>query len=454
MPIQILMPALSPTMTDGKIVKWVKKEGDMVESGDVIAEIETDKATMEVEAADEGTLGKILVAEGTEGVPVNQVIGLLLEDGEDASALEDAAKVAPAPTPAPIAPAAPAAAPVAPAAAPAPVAPAAPPPVPVQAPVPASTAGGGNRVFASPLARRMADQAGLDIATITGTGPHGRIVKRDVEGTVPGVAPGAPMPAQAPAAAPGPKPAPMAAPPPSRAALAASAQSHQDIPNSSVRKVVAQRLTESKQQVPHFYLSVDCTLDKLLGLRADLNAKSPEGEGAYKISVNDFIIRGAALALLRVPAANAMWTDEAIRRYAQPDISVAVAIDDGLITPVIRNAAAKGVLDISKEMKTLAARAREGKLQPEEYQGGTFTISNLGMYGVKEFAAIINPPQGAILAVGAGEERAVVRNGALAIATVMTCTLSVDHRAVDGAVGAELLTAFKSLIEDPVTILL
>ncbi len=446
MPIQILMPALSPTMTEGKLVKWVKKEGDMVESGDVIAEIETDKATMEIEAADEGTLGKILVAEGTEGVPVNQVIGLLLEDGEDASALEGALE---APAPPPAAP--PTSAP-APAPAPTPVAPAAPPPAPVPASLPVSpplSSPGGGRIAASPLARRLAKERGLDLSQVTGTGPHGRIVKRDVEGAVPGMAPGvAPMPAQAPA------PAPMAAPPPSRAALAASAQSHQDIPNSSVRKVVAQRLTESKQQVPHFYLSVDCTLDKLLSLRADLNAKSPEGDGAYKLSVNDFIIRGAALALLRVPAANAMWTGEAIRRYAQPDISVAVAIDDGLITPVVRNAAAKGVLDISNEMKALAARAREGKLQPEEYQGGTFTISNLGMYGIKEFAAIINPPQGAILAVGAGEERAVVRNGALAIATVMTCTLSVDHRVVDGTVGAELLTAFKSLIEDPVTILL
>ena len=439
MPIQILMPAMSPTMTDGKIVKWVKKEGDAVESGDVIAEIETDKATMEVEAADEGTMGKILVAEGTEDVAVNQVIALLLEDGEDASALEGALKDAATPKPAP-----------APTSAPAPTLQPAPAPAPSAAP-PLSSPGGG-KIIASPLALRLAAERGLDISKISGTGPHGRVVRRDIE-AAPGGG-GAPMPT--PTAAPGATPgiAPATSPLPSRTALAGAQQSHQEIPHSPVRRVVAQRLTESKQQVPHFYLSVDCTLDKLLVLRRDLNAKSPKGAGAYKLSVNDFIIRAAALALLRVPAANASWTENAILQYARPDISVAVAIDGGLITPVIENAAGKGLLDISAEMVSLAARARAGQLQPEEYQGGPFTISNLGMYGIKEFAAIINPPQGAILAIGAGEERAIVRNGALAIATVMTCTLSVDHRVVDGAVGAEFIGQFKSLIEDLVDILL
>ncbi len=455
MPIQILMPALSPTMTDGTLAKWHKKEGDAVESGDVIAEIETDKATMEVEAADEGTMGRILIAEGTEGVPVNQVIALLLEDGEDASALEGAEKAATAPTPAPAAPA-PAAPAPAPTPAPGPAAPAtaaaAPPPAPVPAPPLPPGAPPGVRLIASPLARRLAAERGFDISRITGTGPHGRIVKRDIESAAPDM--GAPMPSQAAGAPPPPGPAPAPIQPPPPRVSTGLAQSHQEIPHSTVRRVVAQRLTESKQQVPHFYLSIDCQLDKLLALRRDLNAKSPDGAGAYKLSVNDFVIRAAALALLRVPAANATWTENAILQYSRPDISVAVAIDGGLITPVIENAAGKGLLDISTEMKGLAARARAGQLQPEEYQGGTFTISNLGMYGIREFAAIINPPQGAILAVGAGEERAIVRNGALAIASVMTCTLSVDHRVVDGAVGAEFMAAFKALMEDPVDILL
>ncbi|HEX9701710.1 MAG TPA: pyruvate dehydrogenase complex dihydrolipoamide acetyltransferase [Rhodospirillales bacterium] len=422
MPIQILMPALSPTMTDGKLAKWHKKEGDAVESGDVLAEIETDKATMEVEAVDEGTLGKILVAEGTEGVAVNQPIALLLEEGEDKSALASAASAGPAAQPA------------APKATPQPAAKA--PATPAPAPVPSS----GGRVFASPLARRIAKDADLDIARVAGTGPHGRVVKRDVEAAMAGG--GARM---APAAQ------ALGAP------VTVSAEGlppYQEIPNSSIRKVVARRLTEAKQQIPHFYLSVDCEIDRLLAMRKELNDASPEGPGGYKLSVNDFVIRACAIALGRVPAANAMWTDAAIRRFERADVSVAVAIDGGLITPVVRAAAQKGIVAISEEMKGLAAKARAGKLKPEEYQGGTFTVSNLGMYGIKTFAAIINPPQGCILAVGAGEQRPVVKGGQLAVATVMTCTLAVDHRVVDGAVGAEFLAQFKKLIEAPATILL
>jgi pyruvate dehydrogenase E2 component (dihydrolipoamide acetyltransferase) len=427
MPIQILMPALSPTMTDGKLAKWHKKEGDAVESGDVLAEIETDKATMEVEAVDEGTLGKILVAEGTEGVPVNQPIALLLEEGEDASALKGAGVAAPAAKPA--APAAPAPQPAAPAVAKAP------------APTPAPKATGG-RVFASPLARRLAKQNNMDLARISGSGPRGRVVKRDIEAAVAGG--GARMVPAATAAQ-------------AAAPIAVSAEGlppYQEIPNSNVRKVVARRLTEAKQTIPHFYLTIDCEIDRLLALRKELNDAAPEGAGNYKLSVNDFVIRAVALALGRVPAANAMWTDAAIRRFERADISVAVAIEGGLITPVVRAAALKGIVAISDEMKGLAAKARAGKLKPEEYQGGTFTISNLGMYGIKTFAAIINPPQGCILAVGAGEQRAVVKDGQLAVATLMSCTLAVDHRVVDGAVGAEFLAAFKKLIEAPATILL
>ncbi|MBI1985245.1 MAG: pyruvate dehydrogenase complex dihydrolipoamide acetyltransferase [Rhodospirillales bacterium] len=425
MPIQILMPALSPTMTDGKLAKWHKKEGDAVESGDVLAEIETDKATMEVEAVDEGTLGKILVAEGTEGVLVNQPIALLLEEGEDASALKGAGVAAPAAKPAAAPPA------------PKPVAPAA---VKAPAPAPAPKAAGG-RVFASPLARRLAGQHNLDLTRISGSGPRGRVVKRDIEAAAAGS--GARMtPAVAAQAV---------------APITVSAEGlppYREIPNSSIRKVVARRLTEAKQQIPHFYLSVDCEIDRLLALRKELNDAAPEGEGNYKLSVNDFVIRAVALALGRVPAANAMWTDAAIRRFDRADISVAVAIEGGLITPVIRAAALKSIVAISDEMKGLATKARAGKLKPEEYQGGTFTISNLGMYGIKTFAAIINPPQGCILAVGAGEQRAVVKGGQLAVATLMSCTLAVDHRVVDGAVGAEFLAAFKKLIEAPATILL
>ena len=426
MPISILMPALSPTMTEGKLAKWLKQEGEAVKSGDPIAEIETDKATMEMEAADDGVLGRILVPAGTAGVKVNAPIALLLEEGEDKSALAkvSAPKAAPAPAPATL-PATPKPAPAAPA-----------PAAPVQVPAPAPSAG---RIAASPLARRLAKDAGMDIARVAGSGPHGRIVRRDVEAVAQGK-----LPMLAPAAV----PAKAKAPP------IDTSMPFTEVPNTTFRKAVARRLSEAKRDIPHFYLGVDCELDALLKLRADLNARAPEGEGAYKLSVNDFVVRAVALSLRKVPAANATWTDEAIRLYQNVDISVAVATPMGLITPVIRRADTKGLAEISREMKALAERARAGKLRPEEYTGGGFTISNLGMYGIKSFAAIINPPQSCILAVGAGEQRPVVRNGALAIATVMTCTLSVDHRSVDGAVGAEFLAAFKPMIEDPTTMLL
>ncbi|MCA1907712.1 MAG: pyruvate dehydrogenase complex dihydrolipoamide acetyltransferase [Magnetospirillum sp.] len=422
MPIELLMPALSPTMTEGNLARWLKKEGDAVKSGDVLCEIETDKATMEFEAVDEGVLGKILVAGGTAGVAVNTPIGVLLEEGEDASAIvakpaAAAAVAAPAVAAAPVA-AAPAAA----------------------APAVAS----GDRVFASPLAKRIAANAGLDLKAVKGTGPYGRVVKADVEQAIKGGVAAAPVAA-----------APAAAAPVAKAAAAPAVANpfepaFEEIPNSSMRKVIARRLTEAKSTIPHFYLSIDCELDALLKVRGELNARSD----SYKLSVNDFIIRAVALALKKVPAANASWGEDAIKRYTDVDVSVAVATPNGLITPIVRHADHKGLAAISNEMKELAGKARDGKLKPEEFQGGGFTISNLGMYGIKDFAAIINPPQGCILAVGAGEQRPVVKAGALAIATVMTCTLSVDHRVVDGAVGAEFLAAFKKLVEDPLSMLL
>lgn len=424
MPIEILMPALSPTMSEGTLARWLKNEGDAVKSGDVIAEIETDKATMEFEAVDEGIIGKILVPAGTSGVKVNTLIAILLEEGEDASVLSAAPKVVPA-----VAAAAPVASPAPVAAAPA-VA-----PVAVQA---------GDRVFASPLAKRLAAGAGLDLKAVTGSGPHGRVVKADVEAALKGGGAGAPTPAAAPVAAAAPKAT--AAP----AAANPFEPAYEEVPNSLMRKVIARRLTEAKQTVPHFYLTIDCEVDALLKVRAELNGRSD----SYKLSVNDFVIRAVALALRKVPAANASWGEDAIKLYKDVDVSVAVATPNGLITPIVRHADHKGLAAISNEMKELATKAKDGKLKPEEFQGGGFTISNLGMYGIKEFAAIINPPQGCILAVGAGEQRPVVKNGALAIATVMTCTLSVDHRVVDGAVGAEFLAAFKKLVEDPLAMLL
>ncbi len=426
MTIEILMPALSPTMTEGNLAKWHVGEGDRINAGDILAEIETDKATMEIEAVEEGVLGRILVAEGSEGIAVNAPIALLLEEGEDAAALD---AVSTTEIPGPSAP--PAAAPTASA------------PVATATPQAPATVEKGDRVFASPLARRMAKQAGLALDAITGSGPHGRIVKQDIEAALEGGV-GAPSAAPLPASAP-------AAP----AVETPGEPAYVEVPHSAMRKVIARRLSESKRDAPHFYLTVDCDIDALLATRKELNGRSPaEGPEAYKISLNDFIIRAAALALRKVPAANASWTESAIRLYQAADISVAVAVPDGLITPVIRHADGKGLAEISREMKDLAARARAGKLMPEEYQGGTFTISNLGMFGIKQFAAVINPPQGAILAVGAGEARPLVKDGALAVATMMSCTLSIDHRVVDGTAGAEFMAAFKALIEDPLTMLL
>ncbi|MCZ4282062.1 pyruvate dehydrogenase complex dihydrolipoamide acetyltransferase [Kiloniella laminariae] len=430
MPINILMPALSPTMTEGTLARWLVKEGDTVNSGDVMAEIETDKATMEVEAVDEGTIAKILISDGTEGVAVNAVIAILLEEGEDASALDKAP--APAVTAAPEATAAVTEPISAPAAA-----------------APASAAEKGNRVFASPLARRMAAQENIDLAGVQGSGPHGRIVKADIENAQAKGA-GKVTAAAKPEAAPVAKaPAAASSGPNARELADMLGMEYKLEPLSSMRKVIASRLSESKQTVPHFYLSVDCELDKLLSFRKELNAKD-----GVKISVNDFVIRAVALALKKVPAANASFSSEGILTYKHADISVAVATPSGLITPIIKAAEGKGLATISGEMKDLAVRARDGKLKPEEYQGGTFSVSNLGMFGIKDFSAIINPPQGCILAVGAGEQRPVVKDGALAIATVMTCTLSVDHRVVDGAVGAEFMAAFKALVEDPLSMLL
>ena len=442
MPVKILMPALSPTMTEGTLAKWLVGEGDTVNSGDVIAEIETDKATMEVEAVEEGKLGKILVAEGTEGVAVNNVIALLLEEGEDDNALagvdvlaapsgNGSTPPATGPTPAPaVAAPSPAALPTAQAAPPAAAAPA---------------AASGARVVASPLARRMASQARLDLASVAGTGPNGRIVKADVEAALSGG--GAPVSA---AAAPSASPAVAQATPTTAEKLPFEPDFELES-LSTMRKTIARRLTESKQQIPHFYLLVDCEIDELLAMRQTLNDKA---DSAYKLSVNDMVIKAAAIALRRVPKANASWTDEGVKLYKSVDISVAVAIEGGLITPVVRQADNKGLEAISSEMKSLSEKARDGKLSPEEYQGGTFSISNLGMYGIKEFSAVINPPQACILAVGAGAQQPVVKDGALAVATVMSCTLSVDHRAVDGAIGAEYLSAFKRLIEDPLSMLL
>jgi pyruvate dehydrogenase E2 component (dihydrolipoamide acetyltransferase) len=422
MATNILMPALSPTMTEGNLARWLKQEGERIKAGDVIAEIETDKATMEVEAVDEGILGRILVPAGTQGVKVNDVIAVLVETGEAVPAAGAAPKAAAAPAAAP----APVTAPVA--AAPAPVA------------APASD----DRVFASPLARRMAAQAGVDISKIAGSGPNGRIVKADVDAAL------SRGPAPVAAAA----PAPLVAAPRPAAPVAITAP-HTAVPNSSIRKVIARRLAESKATIPHFYVSTDVEIDALLKIRADLNSRSPkDGPGAYKLSVNDLVIKATAVTLRRFPNVNAMWTEDAILQLHDVDISVAVSIPDGLITPIVKNADIKGLAAISTEMKDLAARAKTGKLKPEEFQGGGFSISNMGMYGVRDFAAIINPPQAGILAVSAGEQRPVVKNGALAIATVMTLTLSVDHRVIDGALAAEFLQALKRNIEDPLSLML
>ncbi len=428
MATNILMPALSPTMTEGNLARWLKKEGDRVKAGDVIAEIETDKATMEVEAVDEGILGKIVVPDGTQGVKVNDVIAVLVDAGEAVPAA-GAPAAAPAPTAAPTA---------APAVAPGAAKGFDPQPDPPRT---------GDRVFASPLARRMAQQAGLDLGGVNGSGPNGRIVKADVEAALARGPAAVPVAAAAPAAA---APAPKAA-----AAPFATTAPHTAVPNSTMRKVIARRLSESKATIPHFYVTMDIEIDALLKLRADLNARSPkDGPGAYKLSVNDLVIKATAATLRRFPACNASWTDDAIIQYHDVDISIAVSIPEGLITPIVRSADRKGLAAISAEMKDLAARAKSGKLKPDEFQGGGFSISNMGMYGVSDFSAIINPPQGGILAVSAGLQKPVVKDGALAIATVMTCTLSVDHRVIDGALAAEFIQALKRTIEDPLSLML
>jgi pyruvate dehydrogenase E2 component (dihydrolipoamide acetyltransferase) len=449
MATNILMPALSPTMTEGTLSRWLKKEGEDVRAGDVIAEIETDKATMEVEAVDEGVLGKILVQDGTEGVKVNEPIAILVEQGEAVPPGSSALGQAPGAPATKAAPEPKAEAPARSAQAQAPPGSSArgqaPQPEATAGPVPQSGNGhdaGGDRVFVSPLARRMAKQAGIDLATLKGSGPNGRVVKVDIEASLQKGAP-AVQPVAAPAAAPAARPAaPIAAP-------------HTLVPHSSIRKVIARRLTEAKSTIPHFYVSMDVEIDALIKLMNELNAKSPkEGPAAYLITINDLVIKAAAATLRRVPAVNAAWTDDAMVLFDDVDISVAVAIPDGLITPIVRRADQKGLATISREMKDLAGRARAGKLKPEEFQGGGFSISNMGMFGVSEFAAIINPPQAAILAVAAGQKRPVVKNDALAIATVMTCTLSADHRVVDGALGAQWLREFKRIVADPLSLLL
>jgi pyruvate dehydrogenase E2 component (dihydrolipoamide acetyltransferase) len=449
MPTPILMPALSPTMEEGKLARWLVKEGDKVSSGDVIAEIETDKATMEVEAVDEGTVGKILVPEGTEGVAVNATIAMLLEEGEDKSALQS--------TPA-------AAAKPAAAKQDAPARAGAPESTPAQAATPAKANGAnghGRRVFASPLARRVAQEKAVDIAALTGSGPHGRVVLRDVQSAIEsGVAPAARAAAAAPQAqalVPAAGGAlPMQLPIPDEQVFAIYQKGSYDlVPHDNMRKTIATRLTQAKMTIPHFYLTIDCELDTLMEARQRLNQRSPKDEAkAYRLSVNDFIIKAMGLALMRVPAANASFTTQGMLMHKHADVGVAVAIDGGLFTPVIRSVEEKSLVEISQQMRDMAERARKRRLAPHEYQGGATAISNLGMYAVKHFDAVINPPQSTILAVGQSERRPVVKGNNIEIATMMTVTLSCDHRVVDGALGAQLLAAFKGFIEEPVTMLL
>jgi pyruvate dehydrogenase E2 component (dihydrolipoamide acetyltransferase) len=468
MPTNILMPALSPTMEKGNLAKWLKKEGDKVKAGDVLAEIETDKATMEYEAIDDGVIAKILVPEGTVDIAVNQPIAVLAAEGEDVKAAAASAAGGGA-TPSA---AASAAKPTASAPHPAPSA----PPSPktgrdaeaVPAPTPSPPSGrvasvsepggaaaavptnGRGRIFASPLARRLAKAAGIEIGRISGTGPHGRVIARDVEAARSG---GAALRAPA---APGPAIVPMQAPADDKIRALFEPGSYEIVPHDNIRKIIAQRLVLAKQTIPHYYLTVTCTIDKLLAAREDINMTAPagaDGKPAWKLSVNDFVIKALALALIKVPDANVTWMETGMLKHKHADIGVAVAIPGGLITPVIRKAETKSLITISHEMKDYAARARARRLKPQEYQGGSSAISNLGMFGVEEFAAVINPPHATIVAAGAGEPRAVVRDGKIAIATQMKATLSADHRAVDGALGAQLMGAFKIYIESPVAMI-
>ncbi|ADV12816.1 pyruvate dehydrogenase complex dihydrolipoamide acetyltransferase [Mesorhizobium ciceri biovar biserrulae WSM1271] len=470
MPINITMPALSPTMEEGNLSKWLVKEGDKVSPGDVIAEIETDKATMEVEAVDEGTVAKLVVPAGTEGVKVNALIAVLAAEGEDAgAAAKSGGDAAPAKAEAkqdkaPVPP------PVGEMSTKSTEGGAVPPSSQRETPpsgLPAISPTRGEisqspegRTFASPLARRIAKEAGVDVSAVTGTGPHGRVVKADVDAAIAGggaqAAPAAKAPAGVPAAAPA---APVKAMSDDQVLKLFEQGSYDLVPHDNMRKTIARRLVEAKTTIPHFYLTLDCELDALLALRTQINAAAPvkktdKGDApAYKLSVNDMVIKAMAMALKAVPDANASWTESAMVKHKHADVGVAVSIPGGLITPIIRKADEKTLSTISNEMKDLASRARSRKLKPEEYQGGTTAVSNLGMFGIKDFAAVINPPHATILAVGAGEERAVVKNGEIKIATVMSVTLSTDHRAVDGALGAELLVAFKRLIENPMGML-
>lgn len=417
MAIEVLMPALSPTMTEGTLARWVKAEGDKVAIGDVIAEIETDKATMEVEAIEDGILGRILVPEGTQEIAVNTPIAIMVAEGE---AVPESGAVKPQNSAPPAQAAQPTATPPASA------------PVAAPATAPAGQPATGKRIVASPLAKRVASQKGLDLSRIKGTGPNGRIVRRDVD-----------------------KAAEQGTGAPAGAVAEAPASTSRTVLHSSMRKVIARRLSEAKSTIPHFYVSVDVELDALLALRSQLNATSPEdGPDAFKLSVNDMLVKASAIALKRVPNVNASFTDQAMILHDNVDISIAVSIPDGLITPIVKNVEQKSLKQISQETKDLVKRARTGKLKPEEFQGGTFSISNMGMFGVRDFSAIINPPQAAILAIAAGKKQAVVKGNELAIATVMTVTLSVDHRVVDGAVAAEWLSAFRSVVESPLTLVL
>ncbi len=451
MPVNILMPALSPTMEKGNLAKWLKKEGDLIKSGDILAEIETDKATMEVEAVDEGILARIVVQAGTQDVPVNDIIAVIASDGEDVKAAGAAPAAAPMPVASPSSQAG--AAVTAPSPAPAVAQVAAP------AAVAGSAVAGGAKIFASPLAKRIAKDAGLDLSKIAGSGPHGRIVERDVDAAMAGgAAKAAPVqPSATGTAAPAPKaPAPMASGPSDETTKKLfEPDSYTEVPHDGMRKTIARRLTEAKQTIPHFYVTVDCELDALLALREQINAAAPvtDGKPAYKLSVNDMVIKAWAMALKAVPDANASWTDNSMLKHKHADVGVAVSIPGGLITPIIRDACHKTLSTISNEVKDMAARAKNRKLMPQEYQGGTTSVSNLGMFGVKDFAAIVNPPHATILAVGAGEKRAVVKGGAVVVATVMSVTLSTDHRAVDGALGAEVLAAFRGYIEKPMGML-